>query len=133
MAQFQGKYQLVEHQNFYEFLVKSGVPEDAAKERSEDKPTLGISTDDKKIKLETKGKTTNNVSNLLLDGEVEENIGTYKMKTASKLNGNVLVVDSKTPDGLTLKKIIQIYRHWNRIGRHCTFRFIYNKVFVNIF
>ncbi|KAJ8961720.1 hypothetical protein NQ318_021320 [Aromia moschata] len=78
--------------------MATSAPEDVAKEISEDRPIIEFSVDGDKVKLETKGKRTH-VSNLVLNGESEETFGSYTTKNFTTLEGNVLTIKSKRPDG----------------------------------
>ncbi|KAJ8961719.1 hypothetical protein NQ318_021319 [Aromia moschata] len=111
MVQIAGKYQLVENKNFYEFILKAGVPKDVAKERNEERPILKISVDGNKINLETSGKMKN-LLNLVLNEETEETLGPQSLftyKNFAKLEGNVLIVESKKPDGSRGRKRIYTF------------------------
>ncbi|KAH0812360.1 hypothetical protein GEV33_010431 [Tenebrio molitor] len=95
-----GKYQHVKNENFLEYLVSIGVPEDRAKVADARKPTLEVAVDGNKISVsinsgdgEEKASST-----FILGEEVDEALpNNITLKSTAKLNGDSLTVTSKTP------------------------------------
>jgi hypothetical protein len=102
MVQIAGKYQHVKNENFLEYLVSIGVPEDRAKVADARKPTLEVAVDGNKISVsinsgdgEEKASST-----FILGEEVDEALpNNITLKSTAKLNGDSLTVTSKTPSG----------------------------------
>ncbi|XP_068897849.1 fatty acid-binding protein, adipocyte-like [Tenebrio molitor] len=102
MVQIAGKYQHVRNENFLEYLLSIGVPEDRAKVADARKPTLEVAVDGNKISVninsgdgEEKASST-----FILGEEVDEALpNNITLKSTAKLNGDSLTVTSKTPSG----------------------------------
>ncbi|XP_018570017.1 fatty acid-binding protein homolog 5-like [Anoplophora glabripennis] len=97
MVQLSGKYKLVENKNFYEFLIGVGESEERAKEGNAVKGTLEVKIDGNKISMTN--DTPAHVSNLVAGEERDEKFGEYVVKSKATIDGNVLTVTSKTPEG----------------------------------
>ncbi|CAH1375108.1 unnamed protein product [Tenebrio molitor] len=101
MVQIAGKYQHVKNENFLEYLVAIGVPEDRAKAVDARKPTLEVAVDGNKISVNIINSGEEKVlSTFILDKEVDEAMpNNITLKSTAKLNGDSLTVTSKTPSG----------------------------------
>ncbi|KAJ8922071.1 hypothetical protein NQ315_008712 [Exocentrus adspersus] len=97
MVQISGKYEPVENVNFYEFLVKMGIPEAKAKVGNERKSAFEVAVDGDKIRFIS--GINNKTTELVLGKEVEETLPMdIKVKSVAKLDGNVVTIESKKPE-----------------------------------
>jgi hypothetical protein len=100
MVQIAGKYQHVKNENFVEYLVTLGIPEDKAKAADTLKPKLEVVVDGNKISLNSDSGVENASSTFILGQEVDEPMpNNIILKSTAQLNGDTLTVNSKTPTG----------------------------------
>jgi hypothetical protein len=100
ILQIAGKYQHVKNENFVEYLVTLGIPEDKAKAADTLKPKLEVVVDGNKISLNSDSGVENASSTFILGQEVDEPMpNNITLKSTAQLNGDTLTVNSKTPTG----------------------------------
>ncbi|KAJ8956214.1 hypothetical protein NQ314_006760 [Rhamnusium bicolor] len=100
MVQIAGKYELVENKNFYEFMVKMGIPEEHALKANEAKSIMEVEVDGNKVRLISDAQRQNLVAELILNEEVDERMPLGNIvKSTATLDDNVLTIKSKESDG----------------------------------
>ncbi|CAH1102065.1 unnamed protein product [Psylliodes chrysocephalus] len=133
MGLIDGTYKHEKNENFLELLIKAGLPEDRAKKADEDRATVTIKVDGKKVLWKYDGLKKFEAT-LVVGEEVDEPVAEGEMAVSTtKLNGNVLTVDSVDKKGkgtmnrvytfsdsgfvavITLDTGVKATRHYKRI------------------
>ncbi|KAJ3667014.1 hypothetical protein Zmor_002425 [Zophobas morio] len=109
-----GTFQLVKNENFVEYLIALGTPEDKAKLAESHKSTVQVVLDGKKVSLNSDSGVNKTSSTLTLGEEVDEPMPnntilkeSIKSGSTAKIDGSTLTITSNSPNGKSFSRVFK--------------------------
>ncbi|XP_063911635.1 sodium/calcium exchanger regulatory protein 1-like isoform X7 [Zophobas morio] len=103
-----GTFQLVKNENFVEYLIALGTPEDKAKLAESHKSTVQVVLDGKKVSLNSDSGVNKTSSTLTLGEEVDEPMPNNTiLKSTAKIDGSTLTITSNSPNGKSFSRVFK--------------------------